>query len=96
MKQIEAIRRKLRGLGAVIQDAGATEHERANAEKLRAGLKAKLKQEGVPQGDWTDIAFRLGRKIQGIKKSTPSLPTTEDTTKIAYQLGRALRRGLNK
>jgi len=33
---VEAVRRKLRGLIAVVGDAGATEHERAKAETLKA------------------------------------------------------------
>ncbi|HVA13518.1 MAG TPA: hypothetical protein VNF99_09730 [Stellaceae bacterium] len=96
MSPVEAMRRKLRGLAAVIQDSAATEHERANAERLKAGLKAKLKEEGVPEGDWTDIAFRLGRTVQEIKQTTSPPQSLGDSSKVAFRLGKALRHGLKK
>ena len=96
MNAVEAIHRKLRGLGAVLQDSAATEHERANAEALKARLEKKLRQEGVPEGDWTDIVFRLGRTVQGIKKSTSPPSSIPDSSKVAFRLGRALRQGLKK
>jgi hypothetical protein len=95
MTPVEAIRRKLRGLGAVIKDAAATKHERATAEALKTVLEKKLAEEGVPTGDWTDVAFRLGRTVREIKTATPPPPVT-GTSKIAFRLGRALRHGLRK
>jgi hypothetical protein len=95
MKPVEAMRRKLRGLVAVIQDPAATEHERANAARLKAGLKAKLDQEGVPAGDWSDVLFRLGRRVQSMNKST-SPPPSISGSKVAFRLGKALRHGLKK
>lgn len=96
MKSIEAIRRKLRGLGAVVKDAAATEHERANANALKAALEKKLGQEGVPKGDWTDVAFRFGRTVREIRTAPlpPSPPS--GTSGTAFRLGRALRLGLKK
>jgi hypothetical protein len=43
---VATVRRKLRALTAVIADAGATEHEKANAEALRARLERRLKEAG--------------------------------------------------
>jgi hypothetical protein len=96
MKPVEAIRRKLRGLGAVVKDAAATEHERANAKALKTVLEKKLGQEGVPTGDWTDVAFRFGRTVRAIKTATSPPPPISGTSKIAFRLGRALRQGLKK
>lgn len=86
MRATEAIRRKLRGLVAVLQDSAATNHERATAQALKLSLEKKLREAGVPKGDWTDIAFRLGRGVQELK------PTSE----MAYRFGRAFRRALKK
>ena len=96
MKPVEAIRRKLRGLGAVVKDAAATEHERANAKALKTTLEKKLEQAGVPTGDWTDVAFRLGRTVREIKTATSPPPSISGTSGIAFRLGRALREGLKK
>jgi hypothetical protein len=96
MKPVEAIHRKLRGLGAVVKDAAATEHERANAKALKTVLEKKLAQEGVPAGDWTDVVFRFGRTVREIKTATSPPPSTSSTSKIAFRLGRALRQGLKK
>ena len=96
MKPVEAIRRKLRSLAAVLKDAAATEHERANAEALKTRLEKKLKEDGVPKGDWTDVAFRLGRTVQGIKRATSPPPSGRDTSKIAFRLGRTVGEVLKK
>jgi hypothetical protein len=96
MTPFEAIRRKLRGLAAVVKDAAATEHERANAKALKMVLEKKLGQEGVPSGDWTDVAFRFGRAVREITTATSPPPPISGTSKIAFRLGRALRQGLKK
>jgi hypothetical protein len=96
MKPIEAIHRKLRNLGAVVEHAATTEHERANAKALKTALEKKLRQEGVPTGDWTDVAFRLGQMVREIKTATSPLPPISGASKIAFRLGRALRQGLKK
>jgi hypothetical protein len=93
----ESIRRKLRGLVAVIQDSGATAAERENARRLKAGLKAKLEQQGTPEGDWSDAVFRFGRALRRVKTSTappPSLST--GAAKVGFRLGRALRQVTKK
>jgi hypothetical protein len=93
----ESIRRKLRGLVAVIQDSGATAAERDNARRLKAGLKAKLEQQGTPEGDWSDTVFRFGRALRRVKTSTappPSLST--GAAKVGFRLGRALRQVTKK
>jgi hypothetical protein len=95
MKSVDAMRRKLRGLMAVMRDPAATEHERANAARLKAGLKAKLEEEGVPQGDWSDAIFRLGRAVRSLKQAT-SPPPSVGGSKFAFRLGRALRQGRKK
>jgi hypothetical protein len=90
---VEAIRRKLRALAAVIGDPGVTEHERANAEALKARLKHRLREAGAPAGDWTDNAFRLGRWIHTTAKSASPAAPSGDWTDNAHRLGKALRRG---
>jgi hypothetical protein len=88
----EDARRKLRSLLAVIRDAGATEAERANARRLSAGLKAKLAEQGVPQGDWSDAVFRFGRSLRRAKVATAPPPSLESgAAKAGFRLGRALR-----
>lgn len=88
----EDVRRKLRALVAVIRDAGATEAERANARRLSAGLRAKLEEQGVPQGDWSDAVFRFGRSLRRAKDATaPPASIEGGAAKAAFRLGRALR-----
>jgi hypothetical protein len=58
---IEDVGRKLRAVAAVVDDRGATEHEKANAAALKTRLEQRLKEAGAPAGDWTDSAFRLGK-----------------------------------
>jgi hypothetical protein len=96
MKAGESIHRKLRGLMAVLKDSAVTEHEKANAEALKRRLEKKLRQEGAPQGDWTDVAFRAGQTVQGLKNSTAPPPSVEGPAKIAFRLGRVLGQGLKK
>jgi hypothetical protein len=96
MNPVEAIRRKLRGLGAIVKDEAATKHERANAKALKRVLERKLEQQGVPTGDWTDVAFRFGRTVREIKTAISSPPPIRGTSKIAFRLGRVLRQGLKK
>jgi hypothetical protein len=94
MKPVEAIHRKLRSLSRVLKDAAVTEHERANAELLKARLERKLLEQGYPNGDWTDVVFRLGRKVREIKEETSSPSSSSGTSKIAFQLGRTFGKGL--
>ena len=96
MKPVDANHRKLRGVVAVLKNSGATEHERENAATLKARLERRLEQQGAPNGDWTDIVFRLGRKVREIKISAAPLSATGDSTKIAVRLGRAVGQGLKK
>ena len=98
MTPVDAMRRKLRALVAVIRDPAATEHERANAQSLKAGLKKKLKQEGAPAGDWTDQVFRAGLMVQGMKKSVFPAPSraSGNSAEVAFRLGKAIRRGIKK
>ena len=90
------IRRKLRALSALAQNAGATEHERANAEALKARLQQRLKEAGEPAGDWTDNAFRLGRRVKQLKEAVSPESPNGDWTDNAFRLGKALRRGYKK
>lgn len=93
----EDIRRKLHRLVAIIDDAGATEAERVTARRLRAGLKAKLVEQGVPEGDWSDAVFRLGRSLRRAKAATAPPPSIKGgAAKAAFRLGRALRRAAKK
>jgi hypothetical protein len=97
---VEAVRRKLRALAAVAGDAGATEHERAAAEALKARLEQRLSNAGAPAGDWagdwTDNAFRLGRWAKEIRKSGSPAAPTADWTETAHRLGKAVRRGCKR
>src|SRR5262249_47820187 len=89
-----AIHRKLRGLAAVFSDPAATEHEKANAERLKVHLEEQLPQESTPSEPtpgvaWTDIMFRLGRGVKGVTSPPPS--PKGDWTDHAFRLGRMLR-----
>jgi hypothetical protein len=92
-RSLEAIRRKLRALGAVLSDPASTEPEKANAERLKAHLEAQLSRETVAGTGWTDIMFRLGR---GVKEMTSPQSPKGDWTDHAFRLGRTLRRILQK
>jgi squalene cyclase len=87
---VEALRRKLRAVAAMAQDPAATNHERANAKALTARLQRRLREAGLPAGDWTDNVFRLGRWAKEMKKSTSP---KGDWTDNARRLGKVLRRG---
>jgi hypothetical protein len=88
-----AIHRKLRALGAVFLDPAATEHEKANAKRLKERLEGHLGQDAAPEGAWTGIMFRLGRGVKEIK----SLPAPKgDWTDHPFRLGRMLRRGFKR
>jgi hypothetical protein len=92
-----AIHRKLRGLAALVSDPAATEHEKANAERLKTHLEEQLPQEPRPTEPTSSAAwimFRLGR---GVKELTSPPPSPKgDWTDHAYRLGRMFRRGLKK
>jgi hypothetical protein len=96
MEPIEAIRRKLRGLAAMIQDAAVTGHEKENAKALKLRLEKKLRQTGAPAGDWTDIAFRAGQTIQELKNATAPPPSMEGPSKIGFRLGKAVAQARKK
>jgi hypothetical protein len=93
---IEAVRRKLRAITAVAEDAGATEHEKANAEALKARLEQRLREAGTPAGNWTDNAFRLGRWAKAVRSSNSPSSPKDDWTDQAHRLGRALRRSYKR
>jgi hypothetical protein len=80
----------------VVEDSGATEHERANAEALKTRLEQRLREAGAPAGDWTDKAFRLGRWAKEMRKSASPASPKGDWTDHAHRLGKALRRGYKK
>jgi hypothetical protein len=90
------IRRKLRAVAALAENAGATEHERANAQALKARLQKRLKEAGEPAGDWTDNAFRLGRRVKELRKAVSPGSPEENWTGNAFRLGKALRRAYKK
>jgi hypothetical protein len=69
ISSVEALRRKLRAVVAVAQDPAATNHERANAKALIARLQHRLREAGLPAGDWTDNVFRLGKALRRGYKS---------------------------
>jgi hypothetical protein len=90
------LRRKLRALSLFAQNPGATEHERANAEALKARLQQRLKEAGEPAGDWTDNAFRLGRRAKELARAVSPESPNGDWTDNAFRLGKALRRSYKK
>lgn len=90
---VEALRRKLRAVAVMAQDPAATNHERANAKALTARLQRRLREAGLPAGDWTDNVFRLGRWAKEMKKSTSPTSPKGDWTDNARRLGKVLRRG---
>jgi len=96
MASVDSIHRKLRGLLAVLRDPAVTEHEKAAAQALKARLEKKLRQAGMPEGDWTDIAFRAGRTVEALKKSTAPPPSLQGSSRLAFRLGKALGQGLRK
>ena len=87
------IRRKLRAVAALAENAGATEHERATAATLKAQLQQRLKEAGEPAGDWTDNAFRLGKQMKELRNAISPRSPKGDWTDNALRLGKALRRG---
>src|SRR5215472_12999044 len=93
---VASVRRKLAAVAAVIADPAATDHERANAQALKARLEQRLREAGTPAGDWTDNAFRLGRWAREIGKSTAPAAPKGDWTDNALRLGKALRRGYKR
>jgi hypothetical protein len=93
---VEAIRRKLRAIAAVLLDPAATDNERSNAEALKLRLEKRLGSEAAPEGAWTDILFRLGRGVKNIKQSTAPPAPKGDWTDGAFRLGRMFRKGLKK
>jgi hypothetical protein len=90
------VRRKLRAVSALAENAGATEHERANAAALKARLQQRLKDAGEPAGDWTDNAYRLGKQLTELRKTVSPASPKGDWTDNAFRLGKALRRGYKK
>ena len=93
---VMSVRRKLRAVSAVIADPAATTHEKANAAALKERLEHRLREAGVPAGDWTDTAFRLGKWAGQLKDSSSPASPTGDWTDHAYRLGKALRRSYKK
>jgi hypothetical protein len=45
---VASVRRKLRAVAAIIGDPAATEHERVNAQAVKARLEKRLREAGVP------------------------------------------------
>jgi hypothetical protein len=90
------VRRKLRAVSSLAENAGATEHERTNAATVKARLQQRLKEAGEPAGDWTDNAFRLGKQVKELAKGTSPGSPKGDWTDNAFRLGKALRRGYKK
>ncbi len=71
---VGALRRKLRAPASVAADPRATAPEKASAEALKKRLEQRLRAAEAPAGDWTDNAFRLGRWVKEMRKSTAPKP----------------------
>src|SRR6266702_5482962 len=93
---VAALRRKHRAIASLAADSGATASERENAEAAKQRLEQQLREAEAPAGEWTDKAFRLGRWVREIRKSTSPAPTNGDWTDHARALGKAVRRGYKK
>ena len=93
---IASIRRKLRAVAAIIADPAATEHEKANAQALKARLERRLREAGAPAGDWTDNAFRLGRLAKKLRQTSSPTSPKGDWTDNAHQLGKTLHQGYKR
>jgi len=93
---IASIRRKLRAVAAIIADPAATEHEKANAQALKARLERRLREAGAPAGDWTDNAFRLGKWAKELRQAASPASSKGDWTDNAHLMGKALRRGYKR
>ena len=93
---IASIRRKLRAVAAIIADPAATEHEKANAQALKARLERRLREAGAPAGDWTDNAFRLGKWTKELRQAASPASPKGDWTDNAHLMGKALRRGYKR
>src|ERR1700746_2620243 len=87
---VASVRRKLRAVAAISADPAATEHEKSNAQTLKARLERRLKEAGSPAGDWTDTAFRLGRRVKELKKSVSPEEPNGNWTENAFRLGKGL------
>jgi len=101
IRSVAALRRKVRGLAAVVADPAATVPEKENAATLKKRLEERLRETGAPAGDWTDKAFRFGRWAKEIRK--PASPGNGeraqgegDWTDQARRLGKAARRAYKK
>ena len=93
-RSLAALRRKLRALAAVARDPGATPPERANAAALRQRIEQQLRRAGVPEGDWSDQIFRLGRWAK--RATAARVPDEAAVTDTARRLGKAFGRGYKK
>jgi len=96
IRSVAALRRKVRGLAAVVADPAATVPEKANAKALKKRLEQRLREIGAPAGDWTDKAFRLGRWAKEIQRPASPAQGEEDWTDQARRLGKAARRAYKK
>ena len=93
---VASVRRKLRAVAAIITDPAATEHEKRNAQAVKARLERRLREAGAPAGDWTDNAFRLGKWAKELDQSSSPTSLKEDWTDSAHRLGKVLRRGYKR
>lgn len=80
----------MRALAAVARNAGATPAERANAAALKQRIEKRLRDAGSPAGDWTDNAFRLGRRLKSMQRSEDDL--TDHARRLGKIVGRAYRK----
>jgi hypothetical protein len=101
IRSVAALRRKVRGLAAVVADPAATVPEKENAAALKKRLEQRLRETGAPAGDWTDKAFRLGRWAKEIRRpASPAQGEREkgegEWTDQARRLGKVARRAYKK
>jgi hypothetical protein len=97
VRSVEALRRKLRGLGAAVEDSAAAPGM-ADAAAQKKRLEQRLREAGTPASDRTDHAFDRAAGRKEIRKSALPPPAAADgrRTPAASANAKAARRAYKK
>jgi hypothetical protein len=98
IRSVEALRRELRGLGAVVEDPAARAPGMADAAAQKKRLEQRLRDAGTPAGDRTDHASDRAAGRKEIRKSASPPPAAADgrRTPAASANVKAARRAYKK
>src|SRR5882672_10552591 len=98
IRSVEALRRKLRGLGAVVEDPAATAPGMADAAAQKKRLEQPLREAGTRAGGRTDRASDWAAGRKEIRKFTSPPPAAADgrSTPAASANAKAARRAYKK